>query len=89
MGGVTPEQGRNQGGSKGSADPSPEISGGARFGGGVRFGDGARFDMNHAFLVSFVGSRLLQKFSVGTDLLRQYTLLRTFLISIPFWKGLS
>ena len=81
------KQGCNQGGSKGSADP-PEMPGGARFGSGARFGGGARFDINHAF---FCGGppapKLLQW--VGTGLLRRYTLLRTFLVSIPFWKGLS
>ena len=75
-------QGRNQGESKGSADP-PEMSGGARFGDGARFGGGARFDIDHTFLWGPPAPKLLH-----TGLLRQYTLLRTFLVSILFGRVL-
>ena len=78
-----PHPGAQPGGSKGSADPPPEMSGGARF------GSGARFDINHAFLVFLWGPACSKTVAVGTGLLRRYTLLRTFLVSIPFWKGLS
>ena len=61
--------------------PPPEMSGGARFGGG------ARFDIDHTFLWGPPAPKLLQYvFIVYTGLFRQYTLLRTFLVSILFGR---
>ena len=83
-------QGRNQGGgSKGSADP-PEMSGGVRFADGARFAAGPALTSTMLFNFLFVSPpapKLLQWVYKG--LLRHQTLLRTFLVSIPFWKGPS